>query len=95
MLQASFKCKMPRLELKSWQTFLAIIRCQRTKFRKVIKLARSSKKSGSIYYGTIAVKLFNGFLDCCISAIFEFSGNEFELGKNKIEREREPIIFLI
>jgi hypothetical protein len=37
----------------------------------------------------------NGFLDRCVSAIFEFSGNEFELGENKIEREREPIIFLI
>jgi len=32
------------LELKSWQTFLAIKRCQRTKIRKVIKLAQSSKK---------------------------------------------------
>jgi hypothetical protein len=37
----------------------------------------------------------NGFLDRCVSAIFEFSGNEFELGANKIEREREPIIFWI
>ena len=37
--------------------------------------------------------LFNGFLDRCVSAMFEFSGNEFELGENKIEREREPIIF--
>jgi hypothetical protein len=37
----------------------------------------------------------NGFLDHCVSAIFEFSGNEFELGENKNEREREPIIFLI
>jgi len=37
----------------------------------------------------------NGFLDRCVSAIFEFSGNEFELGENKIEREREPIIFSI
>ena len=36
----------------------------------------------------------NGFLDHCVSAIIEFSGNEFELGENKIEREREPIIFL-
>ena len=38
---------------------------------------------------------FPGFLDHCVSVIFEFSGNEFELGENKIEREREPIIFLI
>jgi hypothetical protein len=37
----------------------------------------------------------NGFLDRCASAIFEFSGSEFELGKNKIEREREPIISTI
>jgi hypothetical protein len=37
----------------------------------------------------------NEFLDRCISAIFEFSGNEFELGENKIKREREPIIFSI
>jgi len=56
MLQASFKCEMPRLELKSWQTFLAIKRCQRTKIQKVIKLARSSKKSGR-RYATTAVKL--------------------------------------
>jgi len=37
----------------------------------------------------------NWFLDLCISAIFEFSGNKFELGKNKFERERETIIFSI
>ena len=31
----------------------------------------------------------NGFLDRCVSPIFEFSGNEFELGKNIIgERKR-------
>ncbi len=30
-----------------------------------------------------------------VSAIFEFIGNEFELGKNKFERERETIIFSI
>jgi len=36
MLQASFKSEMPRLELKSWRTFVAIKRCQRTKIRKVI-----------------------------------------------------------
>ncbi len=47
MQQASFKCETPRLELKSWRTFLAIKRCQRTKIRKVIKLARSSKKSAA------------------------------------------------
>jgi hypothetical protein len=34
------------LELKSSRTFLAIKHCQRTKIRKVIKLARSSKKIG-------------------------------------------------
>jgi hypothetical protein len=37
----------------------------------------------------------NGSLDRCPSAIFEFSGNEFEFDENKIEREREPIIFSI
>ena len=34
--QASFKSEMPRLELKSWQTFLSIKRCQRTKIQKAI-----------------------------------------------------------
>ena len=42
MQQASFKCEMPRLELKSSQSFLAIKRCLGTKSKKVIKLARSS-----------------------------------------------------
>jgi hypothetical protein len=37
----------------------------------------------------------NGFLDRWASGIFEFSGNEFELSENKIERERESIISLI
>jgi hypothetical protein len=37
----------------------------------------------------------NGFLDHCVSAIFEFSRNEFEFGENKIERERVPIIFSV
>jgi hypothetical protein len=36
---------MPRLELKSSRSFLAIKRCQRTKIGKVIKLARSLLKS--------------------------------------------------
>jgi hypothetical protein len=44
MRQVSFKCEMPRLELESSATFLAIKRCQRTKFGKVIKLARSPIK---------------------------------------------------
>ena len=44
MQQAAYKYEMPRLELKSLQTFLAIIRCQPTKIRKVIKLAQSSQK---------------------------------------------------
>ena len=48
MQRASFKCETPRLELKSSRSFLAIKRCQRTKIGKVIKLARSSKKSGRI-----------------------------------------------
>ena len=36
MQQASFKCEMPRLELKSSWSFLAIKRFQRTKSKKVI-----------------------------------------------------------
>jgi len=44
MQQASCKCETPRFELKSSCTFLAIKRCQRTKFGKVIKLVRSSIK---------------------------------------------------
>jgi hypothetical protein len=44
MQRVSCKYEMPRLELKSSATFLAIKRCQRTKFGKVIKLARSSIK---------------------------------------------------
>jgi hypothetical protein len=43
MQRASFKCEMPRLKLKSSQTFLAIKRCERTKIGKVIKQSRSSK----------------------------------------------------
>ena len=41
MRQDSFKY-ITRLELKSWQTFLAIKRCERTKIGKVIKRSRSS-----------------------------------------------------
>jgi hypothetical protein len=37
----------------------------------------------------------NGFLDRCVSAIYEFSRNEFELSENKIERERESIIIAV
>jgi len=47
MQLAAFKYEMPQLELKSLQTFLAIKRCQRTKIRKIIKQARSSKKKWS------------------------------------------------
>ena len=42
MRQASFKCEMPRLELKSSRSFLAIKRWQGSKSQKVIKLAQSS-----------------------------------------------------
>jgi hypothetical protein len=35
------------------------------------------------------------FWTVAVSAVFEFIGNEFELGKNKFERERETIIFSI
>ena len=42
MQQASCKCEMPRFELKrSHTSFLAIKRCHRTKFEKVIKLTWS------------------------------------------------------
>jgi len=44
MQQASYKCEMSRLELKSSRTFLAIKRCQGTKSKKVIKQSRSSSK---------------------------------------------------
>ncbi len=65
MRQASFKCETPRLELKSSRSFLAIKRCQQTKIGKVIKLARSSKKSGRIS-ATLAVKLLKslGLINC-------------------------------
>jgi hypothetical protein len=36
MRQVSFKCEVPRLELKSSQSFLAIKRCQRTKSKKFL-----------------------------------------------------------
>jgi hypothetical protein len=36
MQQASFKCEMPRLELKSSWSFLAIKHCQRTKRKKLL-----------------------------------------------------------
>jgi len=42
MWQASCKCEMPRLELKSSQTFLSIKRCEGTKIGKGIKQSRSS-----------------------------------------------------
>jgi hypothetical protein len=42
MQQVSFKCKKPRLKLKSSRTFLAIKRCERTKIGKVNKQSRSS-----------------------------------------------------
>ena len=45
MQQASFKCEMPWLELKSLRTFLAIKCCQLTEIGKVIKLVRSLLKS--------------------------------------------------
>jgi hypothetical protein len=42
MWQALCKCETPRLELESSAKFLAIKHCQRSKIRKVIKLAQSS-----------------------------------------------------
>ena len=44
MRQASCKCETPQFELKISLKFLAIKRCQRTKFGKVIKLTQSSIK---------------------------------------------------
>ena len=46
MQQVSCKCEIPWLEMESLAKFLAIKRCQRTKFGKVIKLAQSSIKNG-------------------------------------------------
>ena len=43
MRQALFKCKTPRLKLKSSRRFLAIKRWEGTKIGKVIKQSRSSK----------------------------------------------------
>jgi hypothetical protein len=43
MRRASFKCKTPRLKLKSSRRFLAIKRWEGTKIGKVIKQSRSSK----------------------------------------------------
>jgi hypothetical protein len=59
MQQALCKYEAPRLELKSLAKFLAIKRCQRTKFGKVIKLAQSSIKNGCTS-APIGVKLFTG-----------------------------------
>jgi len=49
MLQAALKRDSKRKRRKPSATFLAIKRWQRTKIWKVIKLARSSKKSGLIW----------------------------------------------
>jgi hypothetical protein len=40
---------MPRLKLKSSQTFLAIKRCEGTKIGKVIKQSRSSKLTIALF----------------------------------------------
>jgi hypothetical protein len=42
MQQALFKYETPQFQLKSSQSFLGTKRCQGTKRKKVIKLARSS-----------------------------------------------------
>jgi hypothetical protein len=62
MRQALFKCETPRLELKSWRTFLAIKRCQRTKFEKLLTDHGARKKSGDIYVA-IAVNLLNKVIE--------------------------------
>jgi hypothetical protein len=36
MRRASFKCEMPRLELKSLRSFIAIKSCQRTTIKKIL-----------------------------------------------------------
>jgi hypothetical protein len=51
MRQASLKCEMPRLELKSSRSFLAIKRCQQIKSKKVLL------KKVVAYYAPIRVKL--------------------------------------
>ncbi len=71
MQRASFKCEMPRLELKSWRTFLAIKRCQRTKIRKVISQHEARKKSCG-RYATTAVKLLTSHQHSFLSPFFLF-----------------------
>ncbi len=58
MRQASFKCEMPRLELTSSQTFLAVKRCKGTKIGKVIKQSRSSIYELAHIYAPLGVFLF-------------------------------------
>jgi hypothetical protein len=67
---------MPRLELKSSRSFLAIKRCQRTKSKKVIKRSRSSLKSWA-HIAPIAVKLLNEHVQ--ITLIFLFENHQFHI----------------
>ena len=48
MQQALLKCEMPRLELKSSRSFLAIKRCQWTKNKKLLSDHEARQKSWRI-----------------------------------------------
>ncbi len=61
ILQASFKCETPRLELKSLRSFLAIKRCQRKKIEKLLSQHEARFLSGRIS-ATIGVKLLKGLM---------------------------------
>jgi len=56
MQQASYKCEIPQLELKSSRTFLAIKRCQGTKLDKFLNNHEARQKSWRIY-APLVVKL--------------------------------------
>ncbi len=60
MRQASFKCEMQQLELKSSRSFLAIKHCQRTKCKKLSSDQEARQKVGHIY-APIAVKLLTNY----------------------------------
>jgi hypothetical protein len=93
MRQASFKCETPRLELKSSRSFLAIKRCQWTKIGKVIKLARSSKKSGRIS-ATIAVKLLSCVMFWTMDMMV-FMINDFPVPPHPITVARIGLYFVL
>ena len=58
MGQASYKCEMPRLELKSSRSFLAIKRCEGTKLEKLLSDHETQFISWRIY-APLVVKLLS------------------------------------